>query len=883
MAEQIQDVFWFTSADRQQLLYVSPAFETVWGRPRESLYTYPGGHLNLIVDSIHPSDRDRVVAALAESFPNEYNQEYRIIRPDGSIRWVRSRAFAVQNFFGETWGFAGFSEDITERKRASKLLQQREQEFRGLVELSPDIIARFDRELRHRYVNPAIELATGMPPQEFIGKTHQELGMPEELLSLWQQSLQKVFQTIEPDEHEFSFLTPNGPKYYQSRLVPELATDGSVASVLGICRDITKNKQTEELLRESEERFRTVFEFGPIGIAIADSQGILLETNQAVQELLGYTKEELQHRPCTEFTHPDDRAESLHLWQELFVGKRTHLSQEKRYVRKDGCIVWVNLSATAVCDGNGLSNYAIAMMQDISVQKQAQLELQQAHDELEKRVAERTILLEQANTLLLQEVVERQQAQEALRLSETRFRLAVEHIPDVFVIYDAERRFQFVNAQGLRISGKTLEEHIGYRDEEIWPHEVTAKYLPMLKRAVETRTLQTGECTIAVPHRGTATLLVTYVPVLDERGEIYQILGITHDITQRKLSEERLRESEEQLRRSEEQLRLALDAGRMGFWDWNLQTEEVIWSNQLEQLFGLDASTFEGTYDAFLAKIHLEDRDRVDSHTQRCLETGQNYDLEFRVVLPDGTIRWLENKGQVIYEATGAPVRMIGVSLDISDRKLAEQRIKDSLREKEVLLREIHHRVKNNLQVISSLLDLQSQYIEDQAALEMFRESCTRVKSMALVHEKLYQSKDCAKIDFADYIENLISYLFQAYGVSLDSVTLELKIDEITLNINTAIPCGLIISELVSNSLKHAFPNNRKGSIYVVIDSRINDNFTLIVRDDGIGFPENSDIKNGKTLGLQLVQVLTNQLDGELELTCDRGSEVKIRFPKLHP
>jgi PAS domain S-box-containing protein len=480
------------------------------------------------------------------------------------------------------------------------------------------------------------------------------------------------------------------------------------------------------------------------------------------------------------------------------------------------------------------------------------------------------------------DITERKLAQEALRLSEARFRLAVEHIPDVFVIYDAQRRFQFVNAQGLRISGKTLEEHLGYRDEEIWPDEVTAKYLPILNRAVETRTLQTGECTIAVPHRSTATLIVSYVPVLDERGEIYQILGITHDITQRKLSEERLRHSQEQLRESEEQLRLALDAARMGFWDWTVQTEEVAWSNHLEQLFGFGVSTFEGTYDAFLAKIHLEDRARVDSHTQHCLETGENCDMEFRVVLPDGTLRWLENKGRVIYEATGAPVRMIGVSLDISDRKLAEQRIKDSLREKEVLLREIHHRVKNNLQVISSLLDLQSQYIEDQAALEMFRESCTRVKSMALVHEKLYQSKDCAKIDFADYIENLISYLFQAYGVNLDQVTLELNIDEITLNINTAIPCGLIISELVSNSLKHAFPNNRKGRIYVVLNSEIDNHLTLIVRDNGIGFPENSDIKNGKTLGLQIVQVLTNQLDGELELTCDRGSKVKIRFPKLN-
>ncbi|HEY9606507.1 MAG TPA: PAS domain S-box protein [Allocoleopsis sp.] len=882
MAEHMQDVFWLTSADRQELLYVSPAFETVWGRPRESLYTHPEGHLNLIVDSIHPNDRDRVVAVLAEQLYDRYDQEYRIVRPDGSIRWVRSRTFAVQNSFGETWGFAGLSEDITKRKQDEELLHQREQEFKALVELSPDIISRFDRQLRHRYVNPAVELAAGIPAPEFLGKTNRELEMPPELLSLWEQSLQTVFQTGESDEHELRFLTPNGPKYYQSRLVPELATDGFVASVLGICRDVTQTKQTEELLRESEQRFRTVFEFAPIGIAITDSQGIWLETNQAVQEILGYTKEELQNRPLTEFTHPDDRAENLALLQELFSGKQTHISQEKRYVRKDGGIVWVNLSATAVCDDNGLPNYAIAMIQDISLPKQAQLQLQQAHDELEKRVAERTALLEQANTLLLQEAIERQKAQEALRLSEARFRLAVEHIPDVFVIYDAQRRFQFVNAQGLSLSGKTIEEHVGYRDEEIWPDEVTVHYLPILNRAVETRTLQTQECTIAVPHQSTLTFIVTYVPVLDERGEIDQILGITHDITQRKRSEERLWHSQAQLRHSEEQLRLALDAARMGFWDWNLQTEELAWSNHLEQLFGLAMSPFERTYDAFLAKIHLEDRDRVHSHTQHCLETGENYDMEFRVVLPNGTIRWLENKGQVIYDATSTPVRMVGVSLDISDRKLAEQRIKDSLQEKEVLLREIHHRVKNNLQVVSSLLDLQSQYIEDQAALEMFRESCTRVKSMALVHEKLYQSKDCAKIDFADYIENLISYLFQAYGVNLESVTLELKIDEITLNINTAIPCGLIISELVSNSLKHAFPSNRHGRIDVALYSGFKNYFTLIVRDDGVGFPKNSDIKNCKTLGLQLVQVLTSQLDGELELTSDRGSEIRIRIPKLN-
>jgi PAS domain S-box-containing protein len=171
MAEQIQEVFWLTSAESQQLLYVSPAFEVIWGRPVKSLFAYPGSHLNVIVDSIHPSDRERVRVALTNLDQDEYKAEYQIVRPDGSIRWVRSRSFPIQNEFGETWAIAGLSEDITQRKRAKEILQQREQEFRALVENSPDIIARFDGELRYVYVNPAVELTSGKPPEAYIGKT----------------------------------------------------------------------------------------------------------------------------------------------------------------------------------------------------------------------------------------------------------------------------------------------------------------------------------------------------------------------------------------------------------------------------------------------------------------------------------------------------------------------------------------------------------------------------------------------------------------------------------------------------------------------------------------------------------------------------------------
>jgi PAS domain S-box-containing protein len=469
------------------------------------------------------------------------------------------------------------------------------------------------------------------------------------------------------------------------------------------------------------------------------------------------------------------------------------------------------------------------------------------------------------------DITQFKRSQEALSLSEKRFRLAVDHFPDTFVIYDANRRFQFVNAHGVRIGGVPESALLGHTDEEIHPPEIVDAYLPHLLKAVETRTSQTAECSITLPTVGKIIFVVTYVPLLDERGEIYQILGITHNITERKLAEE-------QLGQSEAQLRLALDAARMGLWDWNTQTGKITWSNNLERMFGLAPNTFDGRFETFVAAVHPEDRDCINQTTENSLETGQDGDMEFRIIRPDGSIRWLESKGQVFYDETGKPVRAAGINLDVSDRKLAEIQVRESLREKEVLLQEIHHRVKNNLQVISSLLDLQSQHIEEPATLELFRESCNRIRAMALVHETLYKFKDFAKIKFAEYIENLTSYLFAAYIKNVENINLELDIDEVTLKLDTAIPCGLIINELVSNALKYAFPNKSHGTIYITLHFDGDAHYTLTVRDDGIGLPPNLEIKNVNSLGLKLVEVLAKQLEGTLQVNSRFGTEFSLRF-----
>ena len=217
---------------------------------------------------------------------------------------------------------------------------------------------------------------------------------------------------------------------------------------------------------------------------------------------------------------------------------------------------------------------------------------------------------------------------------------------------------------------------------------------------------------------------------------------------------------------------------------------------------------------------------------------------------------------------------------DITERKREEEKLKSSLREKEILLKEIHHRVKNNLQIISSLLNLQSGHIRDPRALEVFKEGQGRVRSMALIHEKLYQSDDLARVDFYEYISNLAAYLFRSYEVNSGAVTLNVESEDVLLGVDTAIPCGLIINELVSNSLKHAFPGGGSGSINITLRPAGPERLTLAVSDDGIGLPPGFDVRNTPSLGLQLVNTLARQLGGEVEVTGGAGAEFKITFRK---
>jgi two-component system, sensor histidine kinase PdtaS len=219
------------------------------------------------------------------------------------------------------------------------------------------------------------------------------------------------------------------------------------------------------------------------------------------------------------------------------------------------------------------------------------------------------------------------------------------------------------------------------------------------------------------------------------------------------------------------------------------------------------------------------------------------------------------------------------VNQDITERIVFEERLKASLREKEVLLKEVHHRVKNNMQIISSLLRLQSDQVSHPEVQVVFQESQNRIRSMALVHEMLYQSPDLASISFGAYLKNLVNGLLRSFRVDTNQITLTLELADLPLGIDLALSCGLIINELVSNSLKHAFPENRRGEVSVSVRQVSPEELMIMVRDTGVGLPPDLDIRKTSSLGLRLVTLLVGQINGSLELDSAPGATFLIRFP----
>jgi len=277
----------------------------------------------------------------------------------------------------------------------------------------------------------------------------------------------------------------------------------------------------------------------------------------------------------------------------------------------------------------------------------------------------------------------------------------------------------------------------------------------------------------------------------------------------------------------------------------------------------------------YLSFVYPEDQESTIAEAMRISTDAPPKPFNNRFVCADGTQKWL-SWSTMLVPTSG---QIYAIAREVTEQHKIQEQTETSLKEKETLLTEIHHRVKNNMQMISSLLSLQSEFVEDQKNVHIFQECQDRIRTMAMVHESLYQSKDASTVDFSDYIPSLLDKIIGGHTSSSSCISSSAQVEQACLDVDTAIPCALIINELVSNSVTHGLSDQAVGRIYVEFKLQDDGNFNLVISDDGVGMPEGVDFQDPNSLGLQLVNMMVDQLDGTIELDNSNGTKFIMQFP----
>ncbi|ACK72926.1 signal transduction histidine kinase [Gloeothece citriformis PCC 7424] len=614
-------------------------------------------------------------------------------------------------------------------------------------------------------------------------------------------------------------------------------------------------------LKDVEARYATLVSAAPVGIFRTDVEGHCSYVNERWGEITGLSRQDAMGMGWLIRVHSDDRERITRQW---YRSTQTHIPfrSEYRFQHKDGTLIWVLGEAVEERSPNGELIGYIGTITDIS---------------------------------------DRIQAEEALAKSEATNRALLQALPDMLLRHSRQGTYVDIISSGELKPFISPKELIGKHPEDILPPQVAKIANKALEEALRTNELQTYEYQLQIEDHEWRDYEARVVST--GNGEI---LSIVRDISERKRSETerqiaeaalqqlntqleaRVEQRTLALRESEERFRKIFEESPIGMALVGLDYHFLKVNTVLCQMLGYtELELLQLKFDEI---THPEDR---QMSSQLALELFQGItssaQIEKRYIKKNGAIVWVNITTCLIHQSDGNPLYALSLIEDISEKKKAEEErkraeveLKTSLQQKELLLKEVHHRVKNNLQVISSLFSLQSQYIEDSNILSILEDSQNRISSMALIHEKLYQSENLAKIDFKDYIQTLVKYLLTSYNINPQLIHLDLNIEDISLDLDQAIACGLLLNELVSNSLKHAFPTpwEKPGKIsinFTIVKKQL---FSLKIEDNGIGLPEGLNVKTTPSLGLRLVRALTRQLKGTLEMYNNNGAVFQLIFPQ---
>ena len=693
-----------------------------------------------------------------------------------------------------------------------------------------------------RYVNQALADMFGYKPEELIGKLgNLELTHPDDREMVREYNLRRLSGKTPSIRFDFRGLRKDGSHFYVEAHGTAINYQGKKA-IIGTLIDISKrvNLLQEVLNREAEIK-ATLYSIGDAVISV-DPQGRVQMMNPVAERLTGWKEEEARGKHIQEVFNivnevsrePAPNPVERVVEEGVVVGLANHTV----LISRDGKEYPIADSGAPILDEEGNVLGVILVFRD----------------QTRERKAERQIL----------------EAREKLREQNRFLEYLIQNLPGLVYRCKDDRNWtmEYLAGKCREITGYEPEDLIGnkklsYNDLIIPEHR---DYLwEKWQKVLAARDVFEDEYQIRSADGKIKWVWERGRGVYDEQGNLICLEGFITDITEKKKAQEDLVKSERE--------KSAIFAAINEHVIYQQPDHTIIWANRAAaESIGMKPEELTGKkcYELW----HQRTRPCDICPVAEARESGKPCKKE--VVTPDG--RWWDISGYPMLDDQGRTIGMIEVTSEITERKKAELALKQSLREKEILIREIHHRVKNNMQVISSILNLQSALLDDPRAKAAFKECQYRIKSMAMVHEKLYRAKDLSQIDFSEYLNTLARNIFLDQQVKPDQVQLHLDIDQINLDINKAVPLGLIINELITNAFKHAFRGGRKGNLWVRLKKIGERGVELTVKDDGVGFPKGLDWKKAESLGLVIINTLVEQIDGKIELIPDGGTEFKITF-----
>lgn len=726
-------------------------------------------------------------------------------------------------------------DEIAKRQKVQLELEQSRTYVKNILNSSIDMIVANDGQGRLTEFNNAACNAFSYTPDEALKLHASQLYYSKKDYAMVRKAITQtgVFEgeivNIDKYGRKFvSFLTANG-------LFDE---SGKLIGGMGVSRDITQIKADQEKLRNSEEQYKALFNQALIGITRIAADGSFLKVNEHFSKITGFSNEELSSMNRTDLLHPDDLAQLNQQFSDLIQGKLHQIETQKRLIKKDGSVMDVLTNLSVVKNADGGPEYLVGVYEDIT----DRLKAQQA---LFEQKAKLNAILESSTHLVFS--------------VDSSFCLVSFNRNTALLFESVYNITPFV---GLKLDGKEMFSNP--ERNNLWTDN--------LSLALE------GKLTVFesdfFDKNGKQTFWEIFLsPVYNTLGNISEVAGVGHNLTGRKIAEKDARNQAAKLNaifQSSSQQIYTVDKQKK-LTSFNEVYERTAWRDfgKKPQL-GMDVEkvVFE-QFSLEEASYYFEAQDKAFG--------GAPQQYEYKKKATDGNLYYYQVYLDPIVLGNHSIEEVSYIVHDITERKIAQKKIEGSLKEKEILLKEVHHRVKNNLQVISSILNLQKSYLKDESIGEILSEIQNRIISMAFVHENLYRANDFSTIDLNGYVSDLLSHIAQSFFQEHIRLQTDLSDQNIPLSLDQAIPCGLIINELVSNAFKYGFPDKKKGIIKVIVTEN-NRQIEISVQDNGVGFPKQFTFEVSQTLGLQLVTSLVNQLDGSIQQTQSKGVGFKIKF-----